>query len=122
MDAKQSRGAYREFTLDSIFSEDVTMPEAKIIWRTKPVARGGVPDPQCEELIQIASGGINIVSSREVRKNVRQSLRIGLDLASQGMRVLYVNSYAGIGLLQENLNKELARLESLTPTLSQKER
>jgi len=107
----QFRGASRQFTLDTILSDQLQVPQAKIIWRTKALLPDGTPDPQNEELIQIASGGINIVSSRDARKNVRSSMGIALDLASQGMRVLYVNSYAGLELLRNSLKGELDRLD-----------
>ncbi len=110
------KGAYREFTLDSIFSEDVQVPDNKIIWKSRNLLPDGRPDPENEELIQIAQNGINVVSSRDVRRNVRTSLRIGLDLAASGLRVLYVNSYAGIGLLRESLQSELDKSEQRPET------
>jgi hypothetical protein len=105
----QFRGAYRQFTVDSIFSDDLRVPERKILWKTKFPKTNGLADPENEDLIQIASGGINIVSSRDARRNVRLSLRIAMDIAEDGLRVLYVNSYAGLALLRESLQTELAR-------------
>ncbi|MDP4200814.1 MAG: hypothetical protein Q8902_14735 [Bacteroidota bacterium] len=101
------QGAYREFNLETIFSDEVQVPDNKIIWRSRHLLADGRPDPENEELIQIAQNGINVVSSRDVRRNVRTSLRIGLDLAASGLRVLYVNSYAGVALLRESLQSEL---------------
>ena len=105
----QFRGAYRQFTVDSILSEDLRVPERKILWRTKYPKANGLADPEREDLIQIASGGINIVSSRDARMNVRLSLRIAMDIAEGGLRVMYVNSYAGLALLRESLQTELSR-------------
>ena len=116
----QFRGAYRQFSVDSILSEDLQVPERKIIWRTKRTMANGLADPENEDLIQIASGGINIVSSRDVRKNVRRSLRIAMDIAKDGLRVLYVNSYAGLALLRESLQAEL-QISDEERALAQKE-
>ena|ERR1700733_10034782 len=114
----QFRGASRQFTLDTILSDQLQVPQAKIIWRTKALLPDGTPDPENEELIQIASGGINIVSSRDARKNVRSSMGIALDLAAQGMRVLYVNSYAGLELLRNSLKSELDRLDIIRQSVA----
>jgi hypothetical protein len=110
----QFRGAYRHFTVDTIFSDDVPVPDHKIIWRTRPKVTNGIADPTNEEMIQIIAGGINIVSSRDVRRNVRKSLEIALGIAAgsdniPGKRVLYVNSYAGIAALREGIQAEMAK-------------
>jgi hypothetical protein len=112
----QFRGAFRHFTVDTIFSDQVPVPDHKIIWRTRPKVTNGIADPTNEETIQIIAGGVNIVSSRDVRRNVRKSLEIALGLAAgsdtvPGLRVLYVNSYADIATLREGLQKEISSME-----------
>ena len=109
------RGAYREFTVDTIFSPEYDVEKRHIIWKTRPKFTDGLADPENEELIQIAEHGINIVSQRDVRRNVRKSLEIAVDLAAEGRRVLYVNSYAGLGMLRENLIEQLQRYPAEPP-------
>ncbi len=91
---------YQQLSIDELFEQERGEP-AKIIWRTNPRLRGGVPDPQDENLIQIAGNAINIVAARHVRMNVHRSVRMALELAASGSRVLYLNSYAGTDLLRE---------------------
>jgi hypothetical protein len=94
--------AYQQLSIDELFEQERGEP-AKIIWRTNPRLRGGVPDPQDENLIQIAGNAINVVAARHVRMNVHRSVRMALELAASGSRVLYLNSYAGIDMLRETI-------------------
>ncbi len=106
----QYKGAFRHFNADSIYSKDLQVPDHRIIWRSTRFLADGQSDPSQRDLIQIANRGINIVSSRDARVNVRTALRIALGLAAGGLRVLYVNSYAGLVLLRESLKAERAAL------------
>jgi hypothetical protein len=106
------RGAYREFTADSIFSDEVYVAQSKKLWCSRRLLADGTPDPQNSEAIQVYSSGINIVSSADARVNSRKSLGIALDLAAQGLRVLYVNNFASVALLREYLKPELERVEA----------
>jgi hypothetical protein len=108
----QFRGAFREFTADSIFSPEAFAPEPKLLWISRRLLPDGTSDPQNQEYIQISSSGVNVVSSADARKNARKSLGIALDLAAQGMRVMYLNTFASLPMLRENLKKELERLET----------
>src|SRR5205807_8300772 len=91
--------AYQHLSIDELFEQERGEP-AKIIWRTKPRLRDGIPDPEDEQLIQIAGNAINVVASRNVRANVHRSVRIALELAASESRVLYLNSYAGTDMLR----------------------
>jgi hypothetical protein len=108
----QFRGAFREFTADSIFSPEVIAAEPKMIWISRKLLPDGTSDPQNQEMIQISSSGVNIVSSADARKNARKSLGIALDLAAQGRRVMYLNTFASLPILRENMKFELDRLEA----------
>ena len=100
--------AYQHLSIDQLFAQERGEP-AKIIWRTKPHLRGGVPDPQDENLIQIAGNAINVVAARYVRGNVDRSIRIAVELAASGSRVLYLNSYAGADMLREAVYSNMPR-------------
>jgi hypothetical protein len=115
----QYRGAFRHFNADSIYSEDVQVPDHRIIWRSTRFLADGRSDPEQTDLIQIANRGVNIVSSRDARANVRTALRIALGLAADGLRVLYLNSYAGLVLLRESLQAERAALAEQGRTFDQ---
>jgi hypothetical protein len=108
----QFRGAFREFTADSIFSPEVIAAEPKMIWISRRLLPDGTSDPQNQEMIQISSSGVNIVSSADARKNARKSLGIALDLAAQGRRVMYLNTFASLAILRENMKAELERLDA----------
>jgi hypothetical protein len=108
----QFRGAFREFTADSIFSPEVIAAEPKMIWISRRLLPDGTSDPQNQEMIQISSSGVNVVSSADARKNARKSLGIALDLAAQGRRVMYLNTFASLPILRENMKAELERLEA----------
>ncbi len=108
----QFRGAYREFSADSIFSPEVIAAEPKLIWISRRLLPDGTSDPQNQEMIQVSSSGVNIVSSADARKNARKSLGIALDLAAQGRRVLYLNTFASLPILRENMKAELDRLDA----------
>jgi hypothetical protein len=94
--------AYQHLSIDELFAQERGEP-AKIIWRTNPRDLNGVPNPEDENLIQIAGTAINIVACRHVRSNVHRSIRMAVELAASGSRVLYLNSYAGIELLRDAL-------------------
>ena len=102
---------FHVFTVDSFLNQEAIIPTSKIIWNSIRGLGNSPPDPENEDLIQVASQAINLVSCRDVRKNVRASLRMGFELGQQGLKVLYVNSYAGIALLQESMKAELEALE-----------
>jgi hypothetical protein len=108
----QFRGAYRKFSADSIFSPEVIAAEPKLIWISRRLLPDGTSDPQNQEMIQISSSGVNIVSSADARKNARKSLGIALDLAAQGRRVMYLNTFASLPILRENMKAELERLDA----------
>jgi hypothetical protein len=108
----QFRGAYREFSADSIFSPEVIAAEPKMIWISRRLKADGTSNPQNHEMIQISSSGLNVVSSADARKNARKSLGMALDLAAQGRRVLYLNTFASLAILRENMKVELERLEA----------
>jgi len=103
--------AYQQLSIDELFEQELA-ETAKIIWRTKPALRGGVPNPEDERLIQIAGNAINVVAARNVRSNVHRSVRIALELAASGSRVLYLNSYAGTDLLREAIYSNIPHTET----------
>jgi hypothetical protein len=107
------KGAFREFTAETLFSPEVQIPTPKIIWRTHIDVTDGLADQTNEEIINISERGLNIISSRDVRKNVRKSLEIAVDLAASGLRVLYINSYASLGTLRDGLKEQLERYPDL---------
>ncbi|HEY3875679.1 MAG TPA: hypothetical protein VGM92_09395 [Candidatus Kapabacteria bacterium] len=100
---------YQKFSIDSLFElEDFEKP--KIIWRTKPTEREGIRDPQDENLIQIAGNAINVVAARNIRSNIDRSVRMALELAASGSRVLYLNSYAGADMLRDTIYSYLPQV------------
>ena len=102
---------FHVFTIDSFLKQEAIIPESKIIWNSIRGLGNSPPNPENEDLIQVASQAINIVSCRDVRKNVRASLRMGFELSQQKLKVLYINSYAGMALLQESMKAELEAIE-----------
>jgi hypothetical protein len=116
MDTKL-RGALRQFTTETIFSPELPEAPHEELWSDKAITEDGLTDPESDETICIWEGGINIVSSRDARRNVRTAMRMAFDIAHKGRRVLYVNSWAGLELLRKCVKGENARFETpLTDT------
>ncbi len=93
---------YNHYTIDSLFAQEF-VERPKIIWRSRPAMRGGVPDPQEERLIQIAGNAVNVVAAQSIRANIDRSVQMALELAAAGSRVLYLNSYAGPAMLRDSI-------------------
>jgi hypothetical protein len=55
-----------------------------------------------EDLVQVHSHSLNLIIGRDLRQNVRYSCAIALQLANEGQRVLYLNSYARPELLRSS--------------------
>jgi hypothetical protein len=83
------------FSVDEYLTAEIDIPPSEIVWES--------PEDDREGAVQIVSHAINIVSNPNVRDNVARSIAMAIDLAASGMRVLYVNGYAGPVMMRECL-------------------
>lgn len=60
-----------------------------------------------EDLIQVHRHASNLVLGRDLRRNVRYSARMARELADQGQKVFYLNTYASDDLLREAFGPDI---------------
>src|SRR5437879_9688483 len=82
----------------------LTLTELGALPKQTPSKRLFKSHPDDDAGISVMSETFNIVLSRNLRKNTRLAAEIAADIAmyQQDRDVWYLNTYAGVGLLQES--------------------
>ncbi len=82
-------------TFRQLLQYDPNWVDPRVIWKSMyPKEDGGLSDPEREDLIQIKENGINVISCKDIYYNIRTAMRMGLELARVGKKVVYLNSFA----------------------------
>jgi hypothetical protein len=103
---------YLLLNIEGILASEKAAPKRNVIWRSHAPVEGQ-SDPGDPNLVEIAEHGINIVSGTDTKANVRRSMTIGLELAAQGKKILYVNAIASLETIRAWLVHHLEHNEQV---------